>query len=346
MRLSRGDLVEVKSPAEILATLDERGDLEGLPFMPEMAAYCGRRFRVERRADKVCDTVKFSGSRRLPDAVLLEDLRCDGSGHDGCQAECRLFWKEVWLRRVDKNAPSPPAFPERERAALIEQASRQVRSTTWVHGKDELRYRCQATELPNYSEHLRTWDPRPYVRELASGNVSLGCFLRVMSRAVVEEPQRKLGLLPHLYLTGTAPKGQTFEPLGLQEGELVRVKSKEEIALTLNAAGMNKGLRFDREMLPFCGKVFRVHRRVERFIDETRSAMVVLKNEAILLEGGVCAGELNPARWFCPRAIYAFWRECWLERVDPAAIMAFRPKSGDETGKGEAGETSPASLSP
>jgi hypothetical protein len=35
--LRRGDLVEVNSPAEILATLDERGDLEGLPFMPEMA---------------------------------------------------------------------------------------------------------------------------------------------------------------------------------------------------------------------------------------------------------------------------------------------------------------------
>jgi len=336
VRLRRGDFVEVKAPPEILATLDERGDLEGLPFMPEMAAYCGRRFRVERRPDKVCDTVQFSGSRRLPNAVILEDLRCDGSGHDGCQAECRLFWKEEWLKKVEPNAPSPAAFSERDRAALIERASRHIRSTAWVDGKDELRYRCQATELPNYTEHLRTWDPRPYVRELASGNVSLGCFLRVMSRAVVEEPQRKLGLLPNVYLPGTAQKGETFETLGLQVGELVRVKSKEEIARTLSAKGMNKGLRFDREMSPFCGQVFRVRRRVERFIDETKSVMVVLKNEGVLLDGAVCAGELNPTRWFCPRAIYAFWRECWLERVDPAPIGASGVNCGDETGTGEA----------
>ena len=39
-------------------------------------------------------------SRRLRDAVLLEDLRCDGSGHGGCQAGCRIYWKESWLRRV------------------------------------------------------------------------------------------------------------------------------------------------------------------------------------------------------------------------------------------------------
>ena len=72
--LRRGDLVEVRSPAEILATLDARGVLGALPFMPEMAAYCGQRFLVERRADKICDTVKLTGSRRLPEAVFLANL--------------------------------------------------------------------------------------------------------------------------------------------------------------------------------------------------------------------------------------------------------------------------------
>src|SRR5581483_6061338 len=90
--LRRGDLVEVKSPSEILATLDQRGALADLPFMPEMAPFCGRRFTVERRAEKICDTIHYTGSRRLHGAVLLEDLRCDSSAHDGCQAECRFFW--------------------------------------------------------------------------------------------------------------------------------------------------------------------------------------------------------------------------------------------------------------
>src|SRR5262245_41424276 len=108
--LRRGDLVEVRGPAEILATLDERGALEALPFMPEMAAFCGRRFTVERRAERICDTVQYTGSRRPPDTVLLADLRCDGLAHGGCQAECRLFWKEAWLRRVTPETPPTPPF--------------------------------------------------------------------------------------------------------------------------------------------------------------------------------------------------------------------------------------------
>lgn len=314
--LRRGDHVVVKRPAEILATLDAKGDLDGLPFMPEMAAYCGRRFTVLARADKVCDSVNFSGSRRMPNSVLLDDLRCDGGGHDGCQAACRLFWKEEWLTRVEaEDAPEKGPVSERDRAALVERTSRHTSATTHVAGKAEVRYRCQATELPNCTAHLRTFDPRPYVRELTSGNVPLGRFLRVMARAVVEEPQKKLGVLPAVFLAGPAKKGDTFESLNLQVGELVRVKSKEEIAKTLDARGMNKGLRFDREMLPFCGQVFKVLQRVERFIDEPKSVMVVLKNEALLLEGAFCFGELNPGRWLCPRGIYAFWRECWVERV-------------------------------
>ena len=54
--LRHGDVVEVASAAEILATLDEQGKLDGLPFMPEMLQYCGRRFTVDERAEKICDS--------------------------------------------------------------------------------------------------------------------------------------------------------------------------------------------------------------------------------------------------------------------------------------------------
>jgi hypothetical protein len=53
--------VEVPSAGEILRTLDERGALEALPFIPEMVAYCGRRFIVERRTEKMCDTIQYTG---------------------------------------------------------------------------------------------------------------------------------------------------------------------------------------------------------------------------------------------------------------------------------------------
>ena len=43
-----GDLVEVRSADEIIATLDERGELENLPFMPEMLKFCGQRLTVDK----------------------------------------------------------------------------------------------------------------------------------------------------------------------------------------------------------------------------------------------------------------------------------------------------------
>ena len=317
--LHRGDLVEVRSPSEILATLDEAATLAGLPFMAEMVAYCGRRFRVERRADKICDTVKYTGSRRVPDAVLLEDLRCDGSGHDGCQSECRIFWKEAWLRKVAPDSPPPAPFPPSDRAALVERASRNTRSTVEKNGKPEKCYRCQNTDLPQYSELLNVWDPRAYVREYTSGNVSFGHFLQVTTRAAVTEPLRKLGFVSEIPLSGTASAGDKFEPLNLQPGELVRVKSKEEIAKTLTPDGRNRGLWFDREMLPYCGGVYRVRQRIERFINERDGKLLVLKNQPVTLEGVVCSGDRSICRWLCPRAIYPYWRECWLERVEPAS---------------------------
>jgi len=107
-KLRPGDLVEVRTKAEILATLDEQGRLDGLPFMPEMFAFCGKRFQVFKRAHKTCDTVFPVRGRRMKDAVHLE-TRCDGAAHGGCQAGCLLFWKTAWLRKVDAHSAAKPS---------------------------------------------------------------------------------------------------------------------------------------------------------------------------------------------------------------------------------------------
>ncbi len=46
------------------------------------------------------------------------------------------------------------------------------------------------------AERFGTFDPRPYVREYPCGNVPLTRFLSITARAAVEEPLRKLGLVP------------------------------------------------------------------------------------------------------------------------------------------------------
>jgi hypothetical protein len=76
-----------------LSRLGEDGSLDGVLFMPEMLRYAGRRFRVSTRVEKFCDTIQGSRSRRIRDVVYLDNPRCDGSGHGGCQAACRLHWK-------------------------------------------------------------------------------------------------------------------------------------------------------------------------------------------------------------------------------------------------------------
>ena len=96
--LRPGELVRVRPAAEIFATLDEDGALEGLPFMPEMVLYCDRTFPVAQRADKTCagDGVV----RRMFNTVQLGNVRCDGAAHGGCQAACLMYWKEAWLERA------------------------------------------------------------------------------------------------------------------------------------------------------------------------------------------------------------------------------------------------------
>lgn len=315
----RGDLVEVRSPAEILATLDEKGALDRLPFMPEMAAFCGQRFAVDRRTEKICDTIRYTGSRRIHDGLFLADLRCNGASHDGCQAECKMVWKEAWLRPVSAGLPAPSPPKAADLQALIDRTSRHMKYTVEVEGKTEERWWCQNTELPNASEHLRLWDPRNYIREYTCGNVSFGTFLKVTSRAVLQEPQRKLGMIDEIHLKGTREKGVVDPLLNLQPGELVQVKSIEEIRETLTPEGRNRGLWFDREMMPYCGGTYRVRQRVTRIIDEYRDGrMVVMKTPSVTLEGVTCSGEYSLRRWFCPRSIVLYWREAWLRRVEPA----------------------------
>ena len=131
-----GELVEVRSEPEILATLDENGELEDLPFMPEMLQFCGQRFRVGKLALKLCDTINWTGMYRMRHAVHLQGVRCDGQAHGGCQAGCLVYWKEAWLKRVEADEPDPTAaanLPVRLRLAS-RSSCHAARASSWSPG--------------------------------------------------------------------------------------------------------------------------------------------------------------------------------------------------------------------
>src|SRR5262249_44823624 len=151
-------------------------------------------------------------------------------------------WKEAWLRRAVPGSSAARLPVAGELEALLARTSSHVRGAGQDPGRGRERWRCQATELPAASGHLKLWDPRAYIREYTSGNVSLSRFLRVTARAAVQEPMRKLGLIPEVHLPGTSPTPAVHASLDLQPGELVQVKSKEEIAATLTPGGRHRGM--------------------------------------------------------------------------------------------------------
>lgn len=318
LNLRVGEIVEVRSEAEILSTLDANGRLEGLPFMPEMLQYCGRRFRVYKSAHKTCDTIRPVGMRRMQHAVHLEGLRCDGESHGGCQYGCLLFWKNAWLKRVsarpsDDRVSTPGAAEGCARDSLF--------TATRVSGDggnpNEEVFSCQATELRRATSPLPWWDVRQYLRDLLSGNVSLRDLLRVTALVLFNTIQQKRRGRVYPDIQGRLPRNQTPRMTqGLKPGDLVEVKSKEEIAQTLSVVNRNRGLWFDVEMVPYCNRRFRVLRRVERLIHDKTGKMICLSNDCLILDGVTCSGDFSDHRRLCPRAIYPFWREIWLKKVE------------------------------
>src|ERR1700739_2872437 len=173
--MKTGQWVEVRTKEEILRTLDKRGQLEGLPFMPQMFEYCGKRFRIYKVAHKTCDSVIVNGalqykSRSMERTVHLAELRCNGLAHGGCNAACLLFWKEAWLKT--EFLPSNHFGPK---AAGFRCTEEDVRAGTRSDKeKEKETYVCQATQLSAATSPLSVLDFSQYLKDYRSGNVGLG----------------------------------------------------------------------------------------------------------------------------------------------------------------------------
>ncbi|MBZ5506934.1 MAG: hypothetical protein LAO78_15875 [Acidobacteriia bacterium] len=307
----------VRSPQEILSTLDSNGTLDGHPFMPEMLDRCGKSFRVHRRVEKTCVEAPppVEPNRRFAkdDVVTLENLRCDGSGHDGCKRGCRIYWKEAWLRPADGTETEVPV----DEAALAA-----LRARLKVKA-DEQRYFCQSTELLRSTEafpgRMKPWLVRIAFRQIRQKDRSASemaklfvRWLRIRLHRAVAGDDRLRG--PHT-------KGTPVEVLDLKPGELVRIKPLDQIVATLNHKKRNRGMVVCHEMTLCCETVAQVRYRVNRVIEEISGKMREL-NHTVTLQGPggepslcdecLCYGEMGD----CPRGELMYWREIWLERVN------------------------------
>jgi hypothetical protein len=89
---------------------------------------------------------------------------------------------------------------------------------------------------------------------------------------------------------------------------------------------------WDAELVPYCGGTYRVLNRVTRLIHEKTAKMVEMKTACIILDTVVCQARYSPCRMLCPKSMYPYWREIWLERVQANNSDS----SGDKEAKAKA----------
>jgi hypothetical protein len=238
----------------------------------------------------------------------LDDLRCNGAAHGGCQAACQFIWKEAWLEPIHR--PLSDAQPSTAiRPTRLEELARRTPQ------EEQARYVCQMTELPRAAQLMWWNDPRHYLRDLWSGNVRFVPFAKAVALALFNTVQKKAR-------GPTAPHRETSDrkavkspPLNLQPGDIVRVKPKQEIEKTLTKS-KNLGLWFDVDMHRYCGGEFLVAGRVQTMISEENGSLLTLKNPCIVLQGATGTGEYVG---LCPQSDLIYWREVWLERSSKAS---------------------------
>ena len=99
----------------------------------------------------------------------------------------------------------------------------------------------------------------------------------------------------------------------LKPGDMVRVRPFYQIQRTLDKKGFYKGMLFIDEMVRYCGKTYKVFKRVNNVFMHRDNKMQKCRN-VVLLEGVLCNGYGSDID--CDRTCFFFWKEAWLEKIE------------------------------
>ena len=109
--------------------------------------------------------------------------------------------------------------------------------------------------------------------------------------------------------------GKLYANQDIKEGNIVKVRPKEEIQKELDDAGKYGGCWFIDEQYEYCDKKFKVAKKVDYFFDEAKQKMVKCKN-IYFLDGVLCSGRQRLYSVSCDRYCFLFWHAAWLEKVE------------------------------
>jgi len=175
---------------------------------------------------------------------------------------------------------------------------------------------CQMPNLPDMADGDMEMEPLPFVKQ----------FKRMLAKPwnyVVKKWLKRLTKFFNRITSQPNKSSVALEnkpaspPVRLAAGDLVRVRSKEEIESTLDTFKELKGCAFLEQMWEYCGTTQKVFVSMERFLDERDYKVKKIKG-VVLLEGLTCRG--TPVFGRCDRRCLLFWREEWLEKIDQHQI--------------------------
>ena len=98
-------------------------------------------------------------------------------------------------------------------------------------------------------------------------------------------------------------------------GDIVRVRSQQEIRSILDYYEKYMGCLFIDEMYEHCGKICKVLKTVDYFFDEAKQKMTKCK-DIVILEEVQCSGRQRLYRESCDRSCFFFWHKDWLQKID------------------------------
>jgi hypothetical protein len=96
-----GDLVRVRSKAEIKHSLDKYGKIRGCSFLNNQYGFCDKKFKVFKKVDYFFDETRQK-MLKTGSLYFLEGCYCDGKSAylKPCDRNCFHYWHSRWLEKV------------------------------------------------------------------------------------------------------------------------------------------------------------------------------------------------------------------------------------------------------
>ena len=157
-----------------------------------------------------------------------------------------------------------------------------------------------------------------YMGELGQKSSWLGNTYGNLRRKLIRSYMRALFFITKI-VTRRVPETkdsflQNLDPPQIYPGDVVRVRSKDEIKSLLDSSGKYKSCPFMDEMFNYCEKEYKVLAGVDYFFDESKQKLVKLR-DIFVLEGTHCSGK----RWLylrsCDLRCLFFWHKDLFTKV-------------------------------